>query len=80
MTTVDEVAERAFSQPPELGLTLAMVVAHRGEIVAERYGPGTDATTTLISWSMAKSITHALIGLLVRDGRLDMAAPAPVPR
>lgn len=80
MSVVDEVLERAFSQPPELGLTRALVVSHRGEIVAEGYGPETDAATTLISWSMAKSITHALIGLLVGEGRLDVAGPAPVPR
>ena len=32
----------------------------------------------LISWSMAKSITHALVGLVVGDGLLDVDAPAPV--
>ena len=79
-TVVDDVLERAFTQPPELGETLAIVVVHRGEVVAERYGPDTGPDTTLISWSMAKSITHALVGLLVRDGRLDVAAPAAVPR
>jgi CubicO group peptidase (beta-lactamase class C family) len=38
-----------------------------------------DADTTLISWSMAKSITHAAVGILVGEGRLDPAATAPVP-
>ena len=82
MTTAvtQEVLARAFSQPPELGETLAVVVVHRGEVVAEQYGPDTGPDTTLISWSMAKSITHALVGLLVRDGSLDVAAPAAVPR
>ncbi|MEM9609391.1 MAG: serine hydrolase [Actinomycetota bacterium] len=63
----------------ELGVTLALVVAHRGRIVHERYGPETDADTTLISWSMAKTITGALVGIAVDDGLLDPAAPAPVP-
>jgi CubicO group peptidase (beta-lactamase class C family) len=75
-----EVIARAFAQPPELGETLAIVVVRGGEVVAEQYGPETGPDTTLISWSMAKSITHALVGLLVRDGKLDVAAPAPVPR
>jgi CubicO group peptidase (beta-lactamase class C family) len=79
MTVVEDVLDRAFAQPPELGLTLAVVVVRGGEVVAERYGPDVDATTTLISWSMAKSITHALVGLLVRDGMLDVTARAPVP-
>jgi CubicO group peptidase (beta-lactamase class C family) len=61
------------------GETHALVVIHRGELVAERYGPEQGPDTTLISWSMAKSILHALVGILVRDGRLDVRAPAPVP-
>jgi CubicO group peptidase (beta-lactamase class C family) len=75
-----EVLARAFSQPPELGETHAIVVVQGGEIVAEQYGPDVGPETTLISWSMAKSITHALVGLLVRDGKIDVAAPASVPR
>ena len=75
--------DRAFSQPTELGLTLAALVVHHGEVVAERYHSegdfGVTATDTLISWSMAKSVTHAIIGILVRDGRIDIHAPAPVP-
>jgi CubicO group peptidase (beta-lactamase class C family) len=64
-------------------------VQHHGQIVHERYGtqpdtlfgPGgpVDADTTLISWSMAKSITHALVGIAAGDGLLDVDAPAPVP-
>jgi CubicO group peptidase (beta-lactamase class C family) len=76
----EEVIARAFSQPSELGETHAIVVVHGGEVVAERYGPETGPDTTLISWSMAKSITQALVGLLVRDGRLDVSDPAAVPR
>ena len=70
------------------GRSLALVVQQGGQVVHERYGirpdtafgPGGPVTadTPLISWSMAKSITHALVGLLVGDGRLDPAAPAPV--
>jgi CubicO group peptidase (beta-lactamase class C family) len=75
--------DRAFSQPPELGLTFAVVAVHRGRIVTERYNttgePPTTAETTLISWSMAKSVVHALIGVLARQGRIDIHAPAPVP-
>lgn len=67
-----------------------MVVMHRGEVVAERYGvqpesdfgPATEVTadSTLISWSTAKSITHAAVGVLVTDGLLDLEAPADVPQ
>ena len=68
-----------LSQPPELELTLAVVVVRDGEIIAEGYGPGAGVDQTLISWSMAKSMTHALFGLLTVDGLIDVNDPAPVP-
>ena len=69
-----------FSTPetPELGQSLALVAVQGGRIVAERYGPGVAPTDTLISWSTAKSMTHAAVGLLMADGLLDPTRPAPV--
>ena len=55
-----------------------VVVLYRGQIVAERYAEGFDKDTPQLGWSMTKSITNALTGILVRDGLLDPAAPAPV--
>lgn len=60
------------------GATLAVAVVHRGTVLAEWYGGDTLPDTTLISWSMAKSVTHALLGILVHDGRLDPQSPAAV--
>ena len=51
-------------------VTLAQLVLHKGEVVSEVYGPEVTAQTTLISWSMAKSITHALVGIAQMDGLL----------
>ena len=62
-----------------LGETRAVVLLHEGEIAAERYAPGYDADTRFISWSMAKTVTAVMIGMLVADGRLELDAPAPVP-
>ena len=59
--------------------TRAVVVVHGGKIVAERYGPGYHENTRFVSWSMAKSVTGVLIGLLVADGRLRLDESAPVP-
>ncbi len=58
--------------------TRALVVAYKGTIVGERYAPGFTKNTPQISWSMGKSITSALIGVLVQDGHLDVEDPAPV--
>jgi CubicO group peptidase (beta-lactamase class C family) len=64
---------------PIFATSYAAVVVHHGRIVAERYANDTTVDTPRWSWSMAKSVTHALVGILVGDGRLDPHARAPVP-
>ncbi len=63
-----------------IGETRALVVMHGGEIAAERYAPGYDADTRFISWSMAKTVTAVMIGMLVADGRLRLDESPPIPR
>ena len=63
-----------------VGETRALVVMHGGKIAAERYGEGYDKDTRFVSWSMAKTVTAVMIGMLVADGQLRLDAPAPVPR
>ena len=58
--------------------TKAVVVLHRGRVVGERYAPGVTPATPLIGWSMTKLVTNALLGILVRNGKLDMKGPAPI--
>lgn len=64
---------------PGLGETRAVVVIADGKLAAERYAPGYGPQTRFVSWSMAKTVTAVLIGLLVADGKLSLDAPAPVP-
>ncbi|MEM7702487.1 MAG: serine hydrolase [Pseudomonadota bacterium] len=61
-----------------LGETRAVLVMKDGKIAAERYGDGYNAQTRFISWSMAKTVTAVLVGMLVADGRLSLDEPAPV--
>ena len=63
-----------------LGETRAVVLMHGGEVVAERYAPGYDKDTRFVSWSMAKTVTAAMIGMLVADGRLRLDESVPIPR
>ena len=63
-----------------IGETRALLVLSGGKIVAERYAEDYDKGTRHISWSMAKTVTAAMIGLLVNDGKLRLDEPAPVPR
>lgn len=65
--------------PTEDGFTYSLLVVSRGAIVVEQYAFGANAFYLQYSWSMAKSITHALVGILLGDGRLDLHAPAQVP-
>ncbi len=75
------LGDAAFASPrPETGRTLALLAVQRGQLVYERYEAGRSAGDRFRSWSMAKSILHALVGLQVGDGKLDLLAPAPVPR
>lgn len=68
-----------FFEDPALAETRALVVMQGGRIVAERYASGYGPETRLISWSMAKSVTATLVGLMVADGLLVLDDPAPVP-
>lgn len=69
----------AAKTTPSLGETHALLVVQSGRITFERYGEGFDASSTHHSWSKAKSITQALIGMLVKDGKLDIKKAADVP-
>ncbi len=64
---------------PAEGLTAAFVVTWKGRLIAERYGEGITATTPLESWSMGKSLTATLMGILIKRGVYDLWQPAPVP-
>jgi CubicO group peptidase (beta-lactamase class C family) len=64
---------------PDRGVTYALLVIANGALIFEHYGHGASAFYLQYSWSMAKSVTQALTGILVRQGRLDLYAPAPVP-
>lgn len=61
------------------GMTAALVVTHKGRIVAERYGDGITHTTPLESWSMGKSLSGTLMGILIKQGAYELWQRAPVP-
>jgi CubicO group peptidase (beta-lactamase class C family) len=77
---VQQAIGQYFNEPlPEAPrYTRGVVVVHKGQIVAEGYAPGFDMYTPQLSWSMAKSFTNALVGLLVKEGKLNVYDRAPV--
>ncbi|MEC3910203.1 serine hydrolase [Sphingobium sp. CR2-8] len=78
---VGEGALRAAIDPlftDDMGDTRALLVMRDGEVIAERYAPGFGPDSKLLSWSIAKSVTAVLVGLMVADGRLALDSPVPV--
>ncbi len=74
---VDNVLNETKDDKPVY--TRAVLVVYNGQIVAEKYAPGFDKHTVMLGWSMSKSLTAALIGILVKQGKLSVNDPAPVP-
>jgi len=77
MEMVEEALEAGFG-PPE-ARTLGLVITHRGRIIGERYSDDVDMHTPLESWSMTKSLTGTLMGVLIQQGDYDLWMDAPVP-
>lgn len=77
---LQEAVARAFAEPdePPYRRTKAVVVVKDGRVVAERYAPGYGIRTPVKGFSVSKSVINALVGILVRQGRLSVAEPAPV--
>ncbi len=72
--------DHEFANPGPEGprLTKAVVIVHGGRIIAERYAPGYGVETPMLGWSTTKSVLNALVGVLVRKGKLSITGPAPV--
>jgi CubicO group peptidase (beta-lactamase class C family) len=62
-----------------LARTKAMIIVHGGKIIGEWYGKGISPDTRLQSWSVAKSMLHAALGLAIADGRIAPSRPLPAP-
>ena len=75
-----QALDRTFAEnaSPPYRNTKAVVVVRDGRVIAERYAPGYGIDTQVMGWSATKSVTNALIGILVRQGRLSLEGPAPI--
>jgi len=77
---IDLAATEAFAgEHPLMGETRAVIVVQGGRIVFERYNESFTRDTRLVSWSVAKSVTHALVGAAVLQGRVSIDAPMGSP-
>ena len=78
---LEAALDRAFIEPsqPPFRRVKAIVILHNGKLIAERYAQGYGADTPILGYSLAKSVTNALIGILVRQKKLSVEQRAPVP-
>src|SRR5436309_11098061 len=76
-TKLKQAIDAAFDPPASM--TAGFVVTWRGRLIAERYGNGITARTPLEGWSMGKSLTATLMGVLIKQGVYDIWQPAPIP-
>ncbi len=71
--TLAAIFDGAFAEPPAGGRnTLAMVVMHRGQLVAERYAAPVTPATRLQGWSMNKSLMASFVGIQVAKGKMAL--------
>ena len=76
-----QAIDRHFAEPgpDQKKQTRAVVVVYDGRLVAESYAPGFHKDLPLLGWSMAKSVTSTVLGVMVQKGMIDIRRPAPVP-
>ena len=74
---VKQAVDAAFE--PAAEMTAAFVVTWKGRLIGERYAAGITAHTPLESWSMGKSVTATMMGVLIKQGAYELSQPAPIP-
>lgn len=74
---VKQAIDAAFQ--PSDAMTAAVAVTWKGRLIGERYADGITAQTRLEGWSMGKSLTATLMGVLMQQGVYTLSQPAPIP-
>ena len=67
-----EISERLITGNEYRGNAFAFMVIYKGIPVTESYKPEFSQKTRFLSWSMAKSFINAMVGSLVREGKMDI--------
>jgi CubicO group peptidase (beta-lactamase class C family) len=79
VTLINAAVNKAFPNSTDHDLnTTSFLVAHKGALIAEQYALGANSQTPLIGWSMTKSVTSTLMGLLYDRNKIRIDAPLPI--
>ena len=78
---LESILDEAIDKPGEepFKKTFGVAVVYNNELIGENYLDGYDAWTKFHGWSMTKSVTGAMAGALVQEGRLDIGAQTGIP-
>ena len=74
-TKLNAIARKLITDNAYKGNAFAFIVVHKGVPVTEAYKPQFNQKTRFLSWSMAKSFINAMVGILVKQGNLDIMQP-----
>lgn len=76
---LNAVVENAFDKKGEKNKrTRSIIVIYKNKIIAEKYADGFNKNSRILGWSMTKSITGTLFGILQKQGKFDIMKPAPI--
>lgn len=76
---LNNISDRLINEDAYGGTSFAFMVLHKGIPVAEAYKPWFNEDTKFLSWSMAKSVTNALVGIMVKDSVLNLEKTELIP-
>ncbi|MCK5068187.1 MAG: serine hydrolase [Bacteroidales bacterium] len=78
---LESILEDAIDKPgtEPFKKTLGVAVVYDNELIGENYLEGYDSYTKFHGWSMTKSVTGAMAGALVSEGKLNVKASAELP-
>lgn len=77
---MNAVVANAFDEKGEkTKRSRVVLVIYKDHIIAEKYDTGFTKNSKILGWSMTKSLTSALFGVLENQGKYDINKPAPIP-
>lgn len=79
LVQLNSALNKAFKDTTGNKGTFAVAIAYKDQLIAEKYREGFSDKNRFLSWSMAKSFTQALVGILVKKGKLDIHRPVDIP-
>ncbi|HWS60179.1 MAG TPA: serine hydrolase [Flavobacterium sp.] len=78
-TKLENAVANAFDSEGENNKkTRSVLVIYKDKIIAEKYAPGINKNSKILGWSMTKSITSTMFGILQKQGKIDIYQAAPI--